>query len=263
MRRLAVSNEKGGTGKTTTATNLAHGLALAGRRVLLVDLDSQGNARRALGMSGTGRTIADVLLGACSWRDAVTTARLGLDFIPSGPDLADAKDELIAKAAADGVIATMRGRHVDADATQFVGRALRDDYLVFDCAPSRDVLNANVTRFVGEVLIPVSVDYLASVGAGQHTASILEAQRGGADVRIAYVLPTFFDGRRLLSREILAELQKVFGRAVAEPIPVNVALAEAPSFGKTIFEYAPKSTGADAYSKPVERVLRNGKEAAG
>jgi len=267
MRKLAVSNEKGGTGKTTTATSLAHGLAMAGKRVLLIDLDAQGNARRALGVAGTGRTMAEVLLGKCSWQDATITARPDLDFIPSGPDLATAKDDLIAEAAARGAVALMRGRQVDVEATQFVGRALRDvvgyDYLLFDCAPSRDVLSASVTRFVNEILMPVSVDYLASVGAGQHTASVLEAQQAGADVRIAYVLPTFYDNRRTLARAILAELQETFGKVVAEPIPVNVALAEAPSWGKTIFEYAPRSSGAVAYSQFVERVLADGQARVG
>jgi len=259
MRRIAVSNEKGGTGKTTTAANLAHGLAIAGRRVLLVDLDSQGNGKRALGVNGAGYTIADVLLRQARWQDAIIAARENLDFIASGPDLADAKDRLIAEATVDTMMAQRKGQQATVDSTQFLARTLGDvtgyDYLILDCAPSRDVLTMNTIHFANEVMMPVSVDFLASVGAGQHTGSIVEAQQAGADVTIRYVLPTFYDSRRILSQEILSELKATFGKVVADPIPVNVSLAEAPSWGQTIFEYSPNSTGAAAYAKLVERVL--------
>lgn len=261
MRKFALSNEKGGVGKTTSAVNLAHGLAIRGGRVILIDADSQGNSAPSLGIAEFDNSLAEVLMGECSWEDAVVEVRPGLDLLPSGPRLADVKDELLARLAAENVVAMSKGRLVTAD-NNFLSRALNGvsgyDYLIIDCAPSRDILNTNALRFVNEILMPVSVDYLATVGAGQHMMAIRDAQDAGADVKISYVIPTFYDRRTIKSGEILSELQSFFGKAVTEPIPVNVSLAEAPSFGQTIFEYAPKSSGAGAYTILVERVYNDG-----
>lgn len=267
MRKIAVSNEKGGTGKTTTAVTLAHGLVLSGNgkrdvRTLLIDLDAQGNTRRALGVGDIGLTIADVLLGRSSWTDAIIEVRPNLHLIPSGPELAEAKEELLDRLTLESSARLRRGEKVTADPNRFLADVLGNvagyDYLILDCAPSRDVLNRNALYLANEVIMPVSVDYLASVGAGQHTASIVDAQNAGQKIRLAYVLPTFYDARRILAREVLADLQSFYGQVVSEPIPVNVSLAEAPSFGQTIFEYAPKSTGAAAYGAFVERVRADG-----
>lgn len=261
MRKICASNEKGGVGKTTSAINLSHGLALRGSRILLIDTDSQGNCAPALGIEDIEYTLAEVLLGECSWEQAVITARAGFDLIPSGPRLAETKDQLIAQLAAETVVAMSQGRQSVRD-NNFLARSLSSiseyDYLIIDCAPSRDILNANALRFAHEVLMPVSVDYLATVGAGQHMMAIRDAQEAGMDVKIAYVVPTFYDQRTIKSKEILAELQSFFSTSVTNVIPINVSLAEAPSFGQTIFEYAPRSTGATAYAQLVERVASDG-----
>jgi len=232
MRKFAISNEKGGVGKTTSAVNLAHGLAMQGKRVILIDADSQGNSAPSLGIAEFDNSLAEVLLGECSWQEAVIEARPGLDLLPSGPRLADAKDALVARLAAENVVALSKGRQTALD-NNFLARGLNSvngyDYLIIDCAPSRDILNTNALRFVNEVLMPVSVDYLAAVGAGQHLMAIRDAQDAGADVKIAYVIPTFYDRRTIKSDEILSELQAFFGDVVTNPIPVNVSLAEAPS----------------------------------
>ncbi len=262
MRTIAASNEKGGVGKTTSAVNIAHGLALRGRRVLLIDADSQGNCAPSLGITEKKGTLAELLLGQCSWREALIPARPGLDLIPSGPRLAEAKDGLIARLAAENVIALSKGRPPSSD-NNFLAKILQPikdyDYLIIDCAPSRDILNMNAIRLVKEVLMPVSVDYLATIGAGQHMMAIREAQEVGAEVYISYVVPTFFNKRTIKSREILTELHRFFGNVVTEPIPANVSLAEAPSFGQTIFEYAPHSSGAIAYTQLVEEICRDEK----
>jgi len=261
VRIICFSNEKGGVGKTTTAISVSHGLALRGHTVLLVDTDAQGNCAPALGVEATQYTLAEVMLSECSWGQAIISARPRLDFIASGPRLADAKDELVAQQAARNVVAMSRGRQ-DVGGVNFLqdklGAISGYDYLLIDCAPSRDVINANALRFAQEVLMPVSVDYLATVGAGQHMMAVREAQEAGAGIKISYVVPTFYDQRTIKSREILAELKTYFGQVVTNTIPTNVSVAEAPSFGQTIFEYAPKSTGATAYGILVERVAQDG-----
>lgn len=260
MRIICASNEKGGVGKTTTAVNLGHGLALRGHAVLIVDTDAQGNCAPSLGIEAAENTLAEVLLGKCTWQEAIIEVRPRFHLLASGPRLAESKDQLITLTATKAALASVDGQIVHPP------NYLRDnltaldefDYVIIDCAPSRDIINKHALRFASEVLMPVSVDYLATVGAGQHMMAVRDAQEGGADIILSYVVPTFVDKRTIKSREILADLEDFFGNAVTEPIPSNVSVAEAPSFGQTIFEYAPHSTGAAAYAKLVERVAADG-----
>jgi len=258
MRIIAISNSKGGVGKTTTAITLGHGLALMGRKVLLVDLDAQGNCAPALGVSYE-RTTYDLLVDRRPWRECIVKARDNLWLLPSDASMAEVKDRIIAQAAVETVTRLARGRRGKAnDPTQVLAEALADvrgfDYIILDCAPGVDIMSANALMYAREVIMPVSVDYLATVGAGQHVQAIVDAQTQGSGVYISIVLPTFYESRTRKARIVLEQLRRHFGDIVADPIPKNVRLAEAPSFHETIWEYDARSIGAQAYRKLLERV---------
>ncbi len=242
-RVVAVLNQKGGTGKTTTAVCVASGLAKLGQRVLLVDLDPQGNVSASLGISGP-RTVYHLLCGGVSAQQCAIRGRENLDVITSDQGLAAAEIELA------------RTRNDEERATR-LERAMASirgyDFIILDCAPALSVLNHNALHFAGEVLIPVSCDYLALVGVKQVLRTLRRvAENTGREVRIAGVLPTFFDKRNRVCVDALGYLRKTFGAKTFPPVRVNVKLAEAPSLKQTIFEHAPDSHGARDYMRVVE-----------
>ena len=260
MRVIAVSNSKGGVGKTTTAVTVAHGLALRGHRVLIVDLDAQGSAGHALGLGGSfKRTTFDLLVSNRSVEECVVKARKHLWLLPSDVGMAEAKDRIVAQAAVRAVASMARGRRGEVDdPTITLVRAMKGaadfDYVLLDCAPGVDIMVANALMYAHEVIMPVSVDYLSTVGAGQHVQSVVEAQIQGASVYISVVLPTFYERNTHKAQVILGQLREHFGRIVAEPIPKGVKVAEAPAYGQTLWEYAPKSKPAAAYRALIERI---------
>ena len=242
-RSLAVGSEKGGVGKTTTAVTLAHALALQKYRVLLIDLDSQGSCAVSLGVSAE-KTTFEALVMKEPIESCVTPARDNLDLLASDHRMAKVKNYMIAEGHNSHLI---------------LQDALRDqshyDWIVIDCAPSLDIANLNALMYAQEVVIPIAVDFLAMVGARQYMETVAEAKRSGAEVHISTIVPTFYDARVRRSGEVLGILRERFGPVVMEPIPINTRLAEAPNAQKTIWEYAPRSTGASAYIKLVERIL--------
>ena len=246
--RIAVLNQKGGTGKTTSAVSLAAGLAEAGYRTLLVDMDSQGNVAVSLGVEGRGRSLYHVLVGACSPAEAAVAARPNLDVILGNEHLAVAELRLAQLARGREQVLTHRMRGLRAY-----------DYVVLDCGPSISVLNQNALTFADQVLIPVSCDYLSLVGVKQ----ILRTLKMVNDVlrhqiTILGVLPTFYDRRNRICNEAVATLKAYFEDRVLPPIRVNTRLKEAPSHSQTIFEYAPESRGASDYRRLVRwLVARN------
>jgi chromosome partitioning protein len=245
-RRVAILNQKGGTGKTTTAINLAAGIASRGHDVLLVDLDAQGNVGASLGVRGE-RTLYHLIVGeAASCDDTIVPVRGHLDVITADATLAAAEVWLARLDAGrdrvlDERLAGVRGRY---------------HYVVLDCGPSLNLLNQNALSFVDEVMIPVSCDYLALVGVKQVLRTLKDIDKHlGHTVRISGVVPTFFDARTKLAREAVETLAGHFKDRLYDPIRRSTRLAEAPSHRQTIFEYAPDSQGADDYRKLVDRYV--------
>ena len=248
-RRLAILNQKGGTGKTTTAVNLAAGLAEREHEVLLIDTDAQGNVGASLGIRGE-KTLYHLLTQdpPCVPDDVIIPVRAHFDVITSDATLAMAEVWLARlENGRDRVLAdrlnALRGRY---------------QYVVLDCGPSLSLLNQNALTFVDEVMIPVSCDYLALVGVKQVLTTLKDIDKHlGHTVRISGVVPTFFDPRTRLARESVDTLSGHFKDRLYEPIRRSTRLAEAPSHRQTIFEYAPDSPGADDYRRLVERYVAN------
>ena len=247
-RRIAILNQKGGTGKTTTAVSLAAGLAERENDVLLVDTDAQGNVGVSLGVAGE-KSLYHVLVDGLDPTEACVPVRGHLDVITSDATLAAAEiwlarqnPELRSK------LLTKR--------LNLMQVSRRYDHVIIDCGPSLNLLNQNALSYVDEVIIPVTCDYLALVGVKQVLRTIKDVERHlGHAVRVSAVLPTFYDGRTRLAREVLETLQGHFKHKCLEPVRHNTRLAEAPSHKKTIFEYAPSSHGAADYNRVCDWVL--------
>ncbi len=244
MRRIAVALSKGGVGKTTTAVNLAAGLATAGRRVLIVDLDTQDQVAKTLGIRHDAG-VADLVAGDAPPEDVIIQARENLAMLGGGTSLAGLK-RLIARK--------------DFGGERTVSEALtplndRFDYVVIDTAPGWDALTINALFYADEVLAPVALEVLALQGLLEFTRSVQTIQQYHNDLSLRYVVPTFMDRRVKKSDEILVQLQQYFGESVCDPIRYNVRLSEAPGYGQSIYEYARRSPGAEDYRALTERIL--------
>jgi chromosome partitioning protein len=246
-RRIAILNQKGGTGKTTTAVNLAAGLAERENDCLLIDTDAQGNVGVSLGVAGE-QSLYHVIVDGADPCDASVPVRQHLDVITADSTLA-AAEIWLARQHPDQRWKIMTKR------LNLMQVSRRYDYVIIDCGPSLNLLNQNALSYADEVIIPVTCDYLALVGVKQVLRTIKDVERHlGHAVRVSAVLPTFYDGRTRLAREVLETLQGHFKHKCLEPIRHNTRLAEAPSHKKTIFEYAPSSHGATDYSRVCEWV---------
>ncbi len=246
MRRIAVSLSKGGVGKTTTAVNLAAGLALAGFNVLLVDTDTQGQASYMLGVKPKAG-LTELMTGELIPQECLVKARERLWLLAGGRALAGVK-RLIARK-------DFRGEMTLSEAlTPFEGQF---DYVVVDTSPGWDVLTINVLFYVREVLIPVSLEVMTIQGLLEFSRSLASVQNYHRDLTLKYVVPTFLDKRVKQSEEILQQLTSYYNSRMCPPIRYNVRLSEAPGYGKTIYEYAPGSPGAKDYRDLVRRVAGN------
>ncbi len=242
-RRIAVFNHKGGTGKTTTAINIAAGLAEKGRKVLLVDVDPQGNVGVSLGVRGEQSLYHVLVLGADPAEVAVPV-RDNLHVLTSNESLAAAELYLAARPNRDRVL---RERMAGTGGY---------DTVVLDCSPSLSLLNQNALCYADAVVIPVSCDYLALVGVKQCLRTLSGVHEHlKHPVHILGVVPTFYDARHKLGREVTETLRSKFGELCLPPVRVNMKLREAPASRQTIFEYAPDSHGAEDYAAIVRRVL--------
>ncbi len=246
-RVLAVVNQKGGVGKTTTAVNLAAYLARAGRPTLLVDLDPQANASSAYGGPGSRPHVYDTLVGGVAVKEAIAPTEVdGLALLPSGPDLVGAEVELV----------ELPGRE------QQLGRALaevRDGcrHIIVDCPPSLGLLTLNALCAADEVLIPLQCEYYALEGLVRLLETTDTVRRNlNPRLRLAGILLTMVDLRSNLARQVQEEVMRHFGRYVFRTaIPRNIRLSEAPSYGKPILLYDPRSRGALAYEALARELI--------
>ncbi len=246
MRKIAVALSKGGVGKTTTAVNLAAGLALAGRRVLLIDVDTQGQAAKLLGCAPAAG-LAEVAGGEMPVEQAASAAREHLDLLAGGRGLATLKRVITRK--------DFGGEQTIAEALAPLDDAY--DYAILDTAPGWDALSVNALFYASEVLTPVSLEIMTLQSLLDFNQSLAAIQRYHP-LTLRYIVPTFFDRRVRKSDEIRGQLAHHFGARLCEPIRYNVRLSEAPGYGQTIFEYAPHSPGADDYRSLAERVMSDG-----
>ncbi len=246
---IACANQKGGVGKTTTVVSLASYLALDGKRVLLVDMDPQGNATSGVGIDkdSADASVYDVLLGDAAPADAVqATAVQGLDVLPSNRSLAGAEVELVPSAARERRLK----RVLDGVEDTY-------DFVLLDCPPSLGLLTVNALTAADSVLIPLQCEYYALEGLGQLMATI-DLIREHLNPRLAMkgVVLTMHDGRTSLSADVTAEVRRHLGTQVFEAVvPRSVRLAEAPSYGQPIAEYSPGSRGALAYQAIAAELL--------
>jgi len=246
MRRIALINQKGGVGKTTTTANLGAALARGGARVLVIDLDPQANLTLHLGieLAPGEASIYGILLGSTPLEDAVRpTTTEGLFVVGSSIDLSGAELEL---AGAYGRETLLR------EALEVWEGKLDQafDYVLFDCPPSLGLLSVNGLAAADEVFLIVQTQFFALQGMSKLVEVVqLIQKRIHPELKITGIVPCLYDNRQRLAREVLAEIRSYFpGRVFRSAIGTNVRLAEAPGFGQTIFEYSPRSSGARDYA---------------
>jgi chromosome partitioning protein len=249
---VAIANQKGGVGKTTTAVNLSAYLAAKGKRVLLLDLDPQANTTSALGFSdGQSDGLYRALLGETRLRDAIIPTRMeNLYVLPTDMNLAGAEVEV---ARTENHLGRLRSVLED------LRFAPSWDYILMDCPPSLGILMTNALAAADELLIPVQCEFFALEGLSKITQVIDQIRIGGnnPNLRLGGIVLTMFDHRTSLNKQVLAEVQKHFGELVYKTlIPRTIRLGEAPSFGKTILEFDPTSTAAVAYDALADEFLQ-------
>jgi chromosome partitioning protein len=245
---LAIANQKGGVGKTTTAINLGAGLGALERRVLLVDCDPQGNATRGLGGKASPPHLYHVLSGEVTMADAIRPSGFpNLDLVPSQRDLVGIEVELVGESGWEqrlkGVLAEVAERY---------------DTILVDCPPSLGHLTINALTAADGVLVPLQCEYFALEGISELLATVQRVQGSlNPGLQIAGILLTMYDDRTNLSKDVAEDIRSHFADKVYDTVvPRNIRLAEAPSHGLPIFQYDIKSRGADAYLAVAREFLR-------
>ena len=252
-RTLVVANQKGGVGKTTTAVNIAAALSMGGLRVLVVDLDPQGNASTALGVEHqVSLGVYEVLMGNAAIKDVIqkVSGFPALDCVPSNTSLAQAEINLVSMVARESRLK---------DALNEITENY--DYIFIDCPPSLGLLTINAFSAASEVLIPIQCEYYALEGLSQllETYKIVK-QRLNPTLSLSTIVLTMFDSRTRLANDVVANVRSHFPRELIDiPIPRAVRLSEAPSYSQTVMTYDPSSTGAVAYMQVAREIAERGK----
>jgi len=249
MRRIAIINQKGGVGKTTTAVNVSAFLAARGQRTLLIDIDPQANATSSLGFDKhqIKSSMYEVLVNDLPLRNIVQlTRRVRLDLAPAAPQLAGAEVELVEMPD--------REKRLKHALTEILTNY---DYLLIDCPPSLGLLTVNALTAAQGVLIPVQCEYLALEGLSQLINTIQLVRRGlNPGLVVRGLVMTMYDSRVRLAQQVVAEVQSHFGEQVfSTVVPRSVRLGEAPSYGEPILSYAPTSAGGVAYAQLADELL--------
>lgn len=251
-RIIAIINQKGGVGKSTTAINLAAALGELGKQVLLVDLDPQGNSTSGLGVEKSliNTCIYDVLLSDVSVQEAIIPdVCKDLDLVPATINLAGAEVELVTEMARENrlkdAVGSLRGKY---------------DYILIDCPPSLGLLTVNALVAADKLLIPIQCEFYALEGVTKLLESMKRVKtRLNPKLDIFGVLMTMYDGRTTLSKQVVDEVKNYFGKTVFEtPIPRSVKISEAPSFGMSITQYDPLGKGSIAYMELAKEVINRG-----
>ena len=247
MRKVACQNFKGGTAKTTTVISLAHCLARCGRKVLVVDLDAQGSVGVSLGVEAE-YGLYDLLIDDRPLRDCVVEARPNLYCILADQSLAACETLLVAKPRREEILK----RRLSG-----LEEVLPDlDVVFIDCSPSLSILSQNALVYVDELLIPVNMDYLSMVGANHVFDNLgMIEEFFEKKLEIAGIVPTFFDKRVNMSKEVLAALQDQYGSLVLPPVRIDTKLKQASSARKTIFEFNQNSRGSSDYLRICEELF--------
>lgn len=250
-RIIAVANQKGGVGKTTTSINLSSCLAEKGKKILVIDTDPQGNTTSGFGVdkNNVENTIYELILGECSIRDAIIREVIpNVSIIPTNVNLAAAEIELIGVEKKEYLLRN----EVD---------YIRDEYdfIIIDCPPSLNMLTINAMTTAGSVLVPIQCEYYALEGLSQliHTINLVKA-RLNPELNMEGVVFTMYDMRTNLSAQVVENVKANLNHKIFNTlIPRNVRLAEAPSFGMPINIYDPKSAGAEAYRSLAQEIIEN------
>ncbi len=245
---ISIANQKGGVGKTTTAVNLSACIAQNGYRVLLIDVDPQGNATSGLGVEATDeKSVYDVLVDDVEIKETVNnTVIKKLDVCPANIDLAGAEIELVSMVSRETRL-------------KYAIEGIKDnyDYIIIDCPPSLGLITLNSFTASDSILVPIQCEYYALEGLGQLMNTVKLVQRHlNPNLSIEGVVLTMFDPRTSLSKQVAEEVEKYFGSKVFQTIiPRNIRLSEAPSHGLPITLYDPDSKGADTYKKLAKELI--------
>lgn len=248
-RTIAIANQKGGVGKTTTSINLSASLAEKGKKVLVIDTDPQGNTTSGFGINKNEleNTIYELILGDCSIRDCIIKNAIeNVDIIPSNVNLAASEIELIGVDKKEFILKN----EVDYVKDKY-------DYIIIDCPPSLNMLTINAMTTSDSVLVPIQCEYYALEGLSQliHTVNLVK-ERLNPELDLEGVLFTMFDARTNLSMQVVENVKANLKANVYETmIPRNIRLAEAPSYGMPINVYDPKSAGAEAYMSLADEII--------
>ncbi|MBU0680337.1 MAG: zinc-ribbon domain-containing protein [Proteobacteria bacterium] len=248
VRKIAVSLSKGGVGKTTTAVNLAHGLSLAGYKVLLIDTDTQGQSAFMLGAKPSAG-LTELVTNELAPEECLFQAREDLWLLAGGKSLAGVKRVIDRKDFGGEMTLAEKLAPLE---DQF-------DYVIVDTSPGWDPLIVNVLFYVTEILIPVSLEVMTLQGLVEFLKSISSIQKYQPELGLKYILPTFLDKRVKSTSGILHKLEELYGDHVCTPIRYNVRLTEAPAYGQSIYEFAPGSNGANDYRDLIRKVTGNQK----